>query len=244
MTNSHSTPPPPFWQTQTLSNIALATMKSLIDMASLFHDHWQFPVHLDTDLTSASAHQAQNIFDRLWAQSISDNLFLLHAKLGYFKCHSHQTKIIVQMPGTSIRLEFPRSRTMPHHCLSDFFTNGIWATCAWCVHMNQSMNIYASNDKHGDGFYLRGLGKAINSAFRQYTTALLIKKWALSNDSALVFSPGDAECPDIMQRKQWLSILNTRDINMSLSSKYTFDPILSNIACISIDPNATHFIPV
>jgi len=237
---------PPFYGTRILGDLTIDDVEPCLDREALFASRWQFRQGIDrASWEELKARKVAPIYERLMLLCRKEPIIVPRIVYGHFECEREGNGLIVHGEGRAYRFDFPRERTSPNRCLSDFFKSG-FATFQIATVGNGVTRAAASKFKeheYSEAFFLKGLAAEFAEASAKYGHGLIRGELGVSEDAGERFSPGYPAFPDLSAQKKIVALLGPRRIGVVLTETYQLVPEHSTSALISIDENARHFRP-
>ncbi len=195
----------------------------------------------------ASAVQEQDIdalFNEWKTKVVNEDLFESKAVYGYFRCHSKDTKLIVDYADGDITLDFPRSTKPEHLCLADYFAKDDIVAFQAVTVGNKVADIieeWNNKDRYTDAYYLHGLAVATAEALAEWINRRIRSDLGLS-ECGLRYSWGYPSCPDISQHNLVWKILRPEESGMTLTTAGQIIPEQSTAAIVVHHKDAKYFV--
>ncbi|MBP2625104.1 MAG: dihydropteroate synthase [Nitrosopumilaceae archaeon] len=174
---------------------------------------------------------------------LHDKLIDPQAVYGYFKCHAHNNKLVVEHEGNEFVFSFPRSSKSKHLCIADFFgQDDIVAFQSVTAGHKVSKIIEKWNNeyKYTDAYYLHGFAVEVVEAMAEWLHLKI--KTELKIDHGLRYSWGYPSCPDVLQHKIVWKLLKPEKSGMTLTGLGQIVPDHSTAAIIVHHPEAEYFV--
>jgi len=213
-----------------------------LNKKSLFKLSWGIRGNSKTD----SIDDPEKLLDE-WKQRVLDeNLFEPQAVYGYFTCHNHDDKLIVDShDGQKISFDFPRSSKSKHLCLADYFgENDIVAFQSVTVGTKAAELItkWDKEDKYTDAYYLHGLAVETAEAMADWVNQKIKTELGLSGKGGLRYSWGYPSCPDTNQHHLVWKLIHGEKSGMDLTESGQIIPEQSTAAIVVHHPEAEYFV--
>lgn len=189
--------------------------------------------------------EAENLFNEWTEKVIQENLFDPKVVYGYYKCHSKENKLSVELPNKELVLfEFPRSNQEKHLCLADYFgESDIVAFQAVTVgqKVTDVIEKWNSENRYTDAYYIHGLAVETAEALAEWTNQIIRDELKIGNQRGLRYSWGYPSCPDVSQHHLVWKILHPEMSGMTLTESGQIIPEHSTAAIIVHHPEAVYF---
>ena len=213
-----------------------------LNKKSLFKLSWGIRGNSKTD----SIDDPEKLLDE-WKQRVLDeNLFEPQAVYGYFTCHNHDDKLIVDShDGQKISFDFPRSSKSKHLCLTDYFgENDIVAFQSVTVGTKAAELItkWDKEDKYTDAYYLHGLAVETAEAMADWVNQKIKTELSISEKGGLRYSWGYPSCPDTNQHHLVWKLIHGEKSGMNLTESGQIIPEQSTAAIVVHHPDAEYFV--
>lgn len=188
--------------------------------------------------------EAEKLFKE-WTEKVTkESLFDPKVVYGYYKCHSKENKVIIEIPDNQIVFEFPRSQKGKHLCLADYFgQSDIVAFQAVTVGQKVADLIekWNSENRYTDAYYLHGLAVETAEALAEWTNHRIKNELKIGSQRGLRYSWGYPSCPDVSQHHLVWKILNPEKSGMTLTESGQIIPEYSTAAIVVHHPEAIYF---
>lgn len=189
--------------------------------------------------------EAENLFNEWTEKVIQENLFDPKVVYGYYKCHSKENKLSVELPNKEqVLFEFPRSNQEKRLCLADYFgESDIVAFQAVTVgqKVTDVIEKWNSENRYTDAYYLHGLAVETAEALAEWTNQIIRDELKIGNQRGLRYSWGYPSCPDVSQHHLVWKILRPEMSGMTLTESGQIIPEHSTAAIIVHHPEAVYF---
>jgi len=255
-------PNPPFWGSRVVatSEIKLEEIFPYINRRALFRGQWQYRRgrrseqeyrHFIAEVVEPKFHQ--------WCQRAAEKKWLQPQLVyGYFRCRSHENRLIVQHDGGEVSFDFPRQPEGRHLCLADFFRADQDVVCFQLVTMGARASeiceeLFKAN-RYDDYLHFHGLAVETAEALAEVWHARVRHELNIGiNDSPTIeqlfnqayqgsrYSFGYPACPRLEDQAQVFTLLQPERIGMSLSEEFQLVPEQSTSALIIHHPEARYF---
>lgn len=189
--------------------------------------------------------EAENLFNEWTEKVIQENLFDPKVVYGYYRCHSKENKLSVELPNKEqVLFEFPRSNQEKRLCLADYFgESDIVAFQAVTVgqKVTDVIEKWNSENRYTDAYYLHGLAVETAEALAEWTNQIIRDELKIGDQRGLRYSWGYPSCPDVSQHHLVWKILRPEMSGMTLTESGQIIPEHSTAAIIVHHPEAVYF---
>ena len=261
---------PPFLGARLAKGVALDEIAQYINETALFRNQWQFRPE-----THDGHHETDEEFKERIRPVLREELETAKAEgwlvpavaWGYFPVNSEGGDLIVWTDESRtterLRLNFPRQRKAPFHCIADFFrpvdsgevdyaafhvvTVGAQAT-------EREKELFAA-DRYNDYLRCHGLSVEMTEALAELWHKRIREEWGfVAEDGPSLaglfrqqyrgsrYSWGYPACPDLEEQAKLADLLDLSAIGVRLTEEFQLEPEQSTSAIIVPHPEAKYFI--
>ncbi len=237
---------PPTFGTHIIASIDSHDIVARVDRDVLFAARW----NLKADLTGEAwreriAEVAEPTLTRLTTLTMTRALLKPRVVYGFFPCEKKGNLLFVPLGARMLRFDFPRERTTPNRCLTDFFPDK-FVTMALVTIGNEidreGARLFKDN-QYADAFYLKGFAAELTEALANLVHARIAQELGFEAGAGVRFSFGYPQCPNLLDQEKLVQLLDARRIGVTLTRTMHLIPEHSTSALISFDPRAARFIP-
>ncbi|MFM8972348.1 MAG: vitamin B12 dependent-methionine synthase activation domain-containing protein, partial [Actinomycetota bacterium] len=261
---------PPFLGARLAKGVALDEIAQYSNETALFRNQWQFRPE-----THDGHHETDEEFKDRIRPVLREELETAKAEgwlvpavaWGYFPVNSEGGDVIVWTDASRtterLRLNFPRQRKAPFHCIADFFrpvdsgevdyaafhvvTVGAQAT-------EREKELFAA-DRYNDYLRCHGLSVEMTEALAELWHKRIREEWGfVAEDGPSLaglfrqqyrgsrYSWGYPACPDLEEQAKLADLLDLSAIGVHLTEEFQLEPEQSTSAIIVPHPEAKYFI--
>jgi len=224
-----------------LDQIKMDEVWTMIDKRSLFKLSWG----LRGKAGSESEADHEQLLTEWKIRIIREKLFEPEIVYGYFRCHNHDGKLLVEKSsGENIEFDFPRSTKPEHLCLTDYFGDDDIVAFQSVTVGNKVAEIieqWNDEDKYTDAYYLHGLAVEVAEALAEWVNQKIKSELNLEK-GGLRYSWGFPSCPDVSQHHLVWKLLEPEKSGMTLTESGQIIPEQSTAAIVVHHPNAQYFV--
>lgn len=196
--------------------------------------------------SAKDSEQEHEVLFQEWKKKIVDEkLFEPRAVYGYFACHNHDGKLVVDHPnGEKLLFDFPRSSKSKHLCLTDYFgKDDVVAFQAVTVGTKVSdlIDKWNKEDRYTDAYYLHGIAVETAEAMAEWINHKIREDLKIDDKRGLRYSWGYPSCPDVSQHHIVWKLLEPQKSGMTLTEAGQIIPEQSTAAIVVHHPEAEYF---
>ena len=289
LSHEHVIPSPPFWGARVVDKVPLRAALAYINETMLFQVQWGFrrKGRSPEDWRRFVNAEIRPVYRALVEQCERENILRPQAVYGYWPCNSDGDDLIVYEPDAEwlqeraeressgrraatgiapprerLRFRFPRQRTAPHWCLSDFWrplSSGEPDVVAFHVvtagqRVSEVARAWFAQNDYQRYLFLHGLGVETAEALAEYMHKQVRVELGIADADARDmqqlfkqgyrgsrFSFGYPACPRLEDQRPLMDLLRPERIGISLSEEFQLEPEQSTSAIIAHHPAARYF---
>jgi len=237
---------PPFYGTRVLDAITMDDVEPYLDREALFASRWQFRQGKDSSSwESLKREKVIPLYEGLTARVRTRGVVEPKLVYGYFRCEREGNGLIVHDQSRAYRFDFPRERSSPNRCLSDFFGDGFVIFQIATVGEGAAKAAAAefAGHEYSQAFFIKGLAAEFAEATAKYGHERIRGELGISKGAGERFSPGYPVFPDLSSQKKIAALLRPARIGVKLTRTFHLVPEHTTSAMISIDEKACLFRP-
>ncbi len=261
-------PTSPFWGYKILKNIPLRELFPYINKTALFKGQWQFKQAALSEEQYADLLKTkiEPLFAEQQEKCVREKILDPKVIYGYYPCSSENDDLVLfdeNQVTEMARFTFPRQRSAPHHCISDFFRprkSGQTDVVGFmCVTMGSRATEVErelfKNHKYTDYLYLHGISVETTEALAEYVHRMIRRDWQIHGadgpDTQSLFhqkyigsrySFGYPACPNLEDQKKLATFFPLEKIGVALSEEFQLEPEQSVTAIVVHHPQAKYFL--
>jgi len=257
-------PTAPFLGARILPEIPLNEVFELLNETTLFRGQWRYRRGTMTreEFADLIDGKVRPVLEALKSEAVATGLLRPAGVYGYWPCRSEGRDLVILDPDTRAevtRFQFPRKRTAPHACISDYFDPrredvvGVFVVTVGPAAQEKIQELFAK-DAYRD--YLHWHGLAVETAeataewlHRRMRIELDILEGDRDGAQAMVrqgyrgsrYSFGYPACPDLESQGPLFELLTPDRIGVSLTEGWQMVPEQSVSAIVVHHPAARYF---
>jgi len=213
-----------------------------LNKKSLFKLSWGIKGNSKTDTID----DPEKLLDEWKQRVINDNLFEPQVVYGYFSCHSHDNKLVVDgLDGQDVIFDFPRSSKTKHLCLTDYFGEDdivVFQSVTVGKKVAEIIEKWDKEDKYTDAYYLHGLAVETAEAIAEWLNLKIKNELGIKDKGGLRYSWGYPSCPDTSQHHLVWKLIHGEKSGMELTESGQIIPEQSTAAIVIHHPDAEYFV--
>jgi 5-methyltetrahydrofolate--homocysteine methyltransferase len=263
-------PTPPFLGARVLADIPLGEVYALLNETTLFRGQWRYRrgTLSREDYAALIEHEVRPILAEWKERARAERLLVPRAVYGYWRCHAEGRTLAVHDPADDdsphprviARFPFPRRRTAPHWCISDFFRPGPEPDLVGLlvVTVGPRATEFARErfaaDAYRDYLHVHGLSVEAAEATAEWVHRRMRQELGIADEDrdgeqAMVrqgyrgsrYSFGYPACPDLALQRPLFELLGPERVDVRLTEGDQMDPEQSVSAIVVHHPQAKYF---
>jgi len=241
------------------ADISLNDIYPYLDMDGLIKGAWGY----QQGELSDEAYQKlldEEVYPKLEeTKKLAEEIFEPKAIHGFFKCRSQGDSFYITDPasGEEIKMDFPRQKRAPFHCLADFFRpdGDICALTAVTIgpKVMEKEQELRDADRYQDYLLFHGLAIMTAEALNEWMHRKVRLQWGSDEGDLTLhevwekkldqsrFGFGYAACPDLEGNKVICDLLDTDRIGLNVTELFMCDPEVSTLALVTHHPQSYYF---
>jgi 5-methyltetrahydrofolate--homocysteine methyltransferase len=259
---------PPFVGARVVKGIPIDDIAAYVNETALFRNQWQFRPEPGEDDEAFKARIRGNFRERL-AAAKAQGVLVPQVVYGYFPANSEGDELVVwtdeSRTAERTRFRFPRQRSEPFLCISDFFrpldSGDVDYAAFHIVTMGGAVSeatarLFAGN-QYQEYLFLHGLGVEMAEALAEYWHRRIREEWGFAaEDGPTVlglfrqqyrggrYSWGYPACPDLEDNARVAELLGADRLGIDVSEEtgWQYQPEQTTSAIICHHPRAKYFV--
>lgn len=259
-------PQPPSLEPTVLRNIPLHEVFELLNETTLFRGQWRYRRGLlsKEEYDALIEGQVRPTLQALKDEMVQSGVLLPQAVYRYVRCAAEgRTTYLADALGNPLgSFRFPRRKSAPHHCISDYFrrtsdsSGDVMALFVATVGDNVRKHVQTlfKKNRYKDYLHLHGLAVESAEATAEWVHRKIRQQWGIDAQDSLSgqglvrqgyrgsrYSFGYPACPNLEDQRTLFSVLDPTQIGVTLSESMQMAPEYTVSAIVVHHPEAKYF---
>ncbi|MBV5317086.1 MAG: dihydropteroate synthase [Desulfobulbaceae bacterium] len=260
---SNPVPIPPFIGQRYVTDIDPAALFPLINIQALFRGRWGYRRGKmgAGEYAKLIKGTVRPHYDQLMRRSLDAGWIQPKVTYGYFRCHSEENTLWVEVDGQAHAFSFPRQAEPPYLCIADYYKSaeaggdiaGFFIVTIGERVGEVTARLYAENAYH-DYLLLHGFSVEVTDALAEYWHGVMRQELGIGGKQTCDlhgaitqeyqgsrYGFGYPSCPDLEAHRTLFAFLKPEVLGISLTENMQMVPEQTTSAIVAHHPQAKYF---